>query len=139
MRRLSGSIRIVGIVAATSLALCLLLAPGASAAVQAPTAAEEVAAQESVASELAEEAAEAREEAVAAPEDLAAAKGYPGYLRKVERLKKLIAKNRARRLELRSLPYRSERRKVHLPMKRALGKEERQHLRALRKRFKSKQ
>jgi hypothetical protein len=139
MKLLSRSTRLLGVASVVALALGLLLAPGASAAVAPPTAAEEVAAQESVASEVAEEAAEAREEAAAAPEDLAAAKGYPGYLRKVERFKTVIARIRAHRLKLRSLPISSTQRKVHLPIKRALGKEYRQRLRELRARFKAKQ
>jgi hypothetical protein len=139
MKLLSRSTRLLGVVLVTALALGLLLAPNASAAAPAPTPAEEAAAQESVVSEVAEEAAEAREDAAAAPADLQAAKGYPGYLRKVERFKALIAKVRARRLELRSLPISSTRRKVHLPIKRALGKEYRQRLRELRARFKAKQ
>jgi len=85
--------------------------------------------------EDAEEAAEATEDAASVQLDLAARKSFPADARKIERFKTIIARVRSRKMILRALPFSSQRRKTHLPMKRATLRDYHHRLHDLRKRI----
>jgi hypothetical protein len=105
-------------VLAIALAMLASAAAGAAASDVQPAplllAAEEQAYQAEEATEQTAQSAEAADAAAHAALDSKAEAEFPGYARKIAKLRELIAKKVARKLELRELPLSSHRRKEYL-------------------------
>jgi hypothetical protein len=125
----------------SAVTLMAVVAQASAAGSKEVTSPETEQAQEAVAA--AEDAAEQAEDANEQAEELAFAPSWdgkavakhPGFVRRFDRLKRAIARLKARSAELRALPHSSTRRQRRLPLKRARLKEERERVHVVRLMF----